>query len=310
MIIQTENLTKKFKSTEAVSLLNLTVEEGSIYGFLGPNGAGKTTTIRLLLGLIAPSAGEVLLFGQRLQRDKRQVLRNIGSLVETPSLYPHLTGKENLQVVTTLLDLPQERIGQVLQLVDLAQDAHRKVSEYSLGMKQRLGIALALVHQPRLLILDEPTNGLDPQGIREMREFLRTLPEKLSITVFLSSHLLSEVEQIATHIGIINRGKLIFQNTLSALQDQTRNLIAFQVSNPQKARALLQQHIVPNQNATQDDHTVLIRVNSENEVSEVTKRLVWEDIDIYAVIPQTLHLEDLFFHYTGKELPTLPPERS
>ena len=165
MIIQTDNLTKKFKSTEAVSLLNLTVEEGSIYGFLGPNGAGKTTTIRLLLGLIAPSGGEVLLFGQRLQRGKRQLLRNIGSLVETPSLYPHLTGKENLQVVTTLLHLPQERIGQMLQLVDFAQDAHRKVSEYSLGMKQRLGIALAPSISPGCSSCMNPPIPIHPEAL-------------------------------------------------------------------------------------------------------------------------------------------------
>ncbi len=298
MTIQTYNLTKKYGSVEAVSLLNLTVEEGSIYGFLGPNGAGKTTTIRLLLGLLAPSAGEVMLFGQKLRRGNRQLMSKVGSLVETPSLYLHLTGRENLQVVTTLLQLPQGHIAQVLDLVELAQDANRKVSEYSLGMKQRLGIALALIHQPKLLILDEPTNGLDPQGIREMREFLRSLPQRFGITVFLSSHLLSEVEQIATHIGIINHGKLLFQGTLQALQDQTRNLIAFTVNDPQKARDLLQPHLVPNPDVAQDDNTLVVRVNSDKEVPEITRRLVLEHIDIYAIVPQTLHLEDIFFQYT------------
>jgi lantibiotic transport system ATP-binding protein len=308
MTIQTYNITKKYGSIEAVSLLNLTVEEGSIYGFLGPNGAGKTTTIRLLLGLLVPSAGEVMLFGQKLRRGNRHLMSKVGSLVETPSLYLHLTGRENLQVVTTLLQLPQERIAQVLDLVELAQDANRKVSEYSLGMKQRLGIALALIHQPKLLILDEPTNGLDPQGIREMREFLRSLPQRFGITVFLSSHLLSEVEQIATHIGIINHGKLLFQGTLQALQDQTRNLIAFTVDDPQKARDLLQPHLVSNPNAVQDDNTLVVRVDSDKEVPEITRRLVLEHIDIYAIVPQTLHLEDIFFQYTGTTLQ--PDERS
>lgn len=301
MIIQTHNLTKKYGTAEAVSHLHLTVEERSIYGFLGPNGAGKTTTIRMMLGLIRPSQGEVLLFGRNLQRDKKEALSQIGSLVETPSLYLHLTARENLRVATTLLHLPQGRIEEVLKLVHLIQDADRKVKEYSLGMKQRLGIALALIHQPRLLILDEPTNGLDPQGIREMREFLRTLPEQLGITIFLSSHLLSEVEQIATHIGIINHGKLIFQNTLKTLQDQTKHLLAFTVGNPQRARLLLQQRLVTTHNPVQDDHTLLVRVHSEREIPEITRRLVMEGIDIYSVIPQTLRLEDLFFHYTDNE---------
>ncbi len=301
MIIQTNNLTKKYGPTEVVSGLNMNVEEGSIYGFLGPNGAGKTTTIRMLLGLITPSMGEILLFGQKLQHDKKHLLSRIGSLVEVPSVYSHLTGKENLRVVTTLLDLPQARIEQVLKLVDLTHDAGRKVQEYSLGMKQRLGIALALLHQPRLLILDEPTNGLDPQGMREMRDFLLILPEQLGMTIFLSSHLLSEVEQIATHIGILNQGQLLFQNTLAALQNETKGRISLKVSNSSRAKVLLQYHLAPTQNAIHDNQTLMIQVNSEYEIAEVIRHLIEENIDIYAVIPQTLHLEDIFFQYTERK---------
>ncbi len=301
MIIQTDNLTMKYRSTEVVSHLNLSVEEGSIYGFLGPNGAGKTTTIRMLLGLLTPSTGEILLFGEKLRRDNKHLLSHIGSLVEVPSVYSHLTGRENLQVITTLLNIPRTRIEQVLKLVDLIPDAGRKVQEYSLGMKQRLGIALALLHQPALLILDEPTNGLDPQGIREMRDFLRTLPKQFDMTIFLSSHLLSEVEQIATHIGILNQGKLLFQNTLVALQNETKGRISLKVSNFSKAQTLLQHHLVPTQNVVPDTQTLMVQVNSEHEVAEMTRRLVEENIDIYAVIPQTLHLEDIFFQYTERK---------
>ena len=301
MILQTNDLTKKYGSAEVVSHLNLNVEERSIYGFLGPNGAGKTTTIRMLLGLLTPSAGEILLFGEKLQRDKKHLLRRIGSLVEVPSVYSHLTGRENLQVVITLLNIPQARIEQVLKLVDLTHDAGRKVQEYSLGMKQRLGIALALLHQPTLLILDEPTNGLDPQGIREMRDFLRMLPKQFNMTIFLSSHLLSEVEQIATHIGILNQGKLIFQDTLTTLQNETKGRISLKVSDSTKAQALLQHCLVPTQDIVHDTQTLMVQVNSEYEIAEMTRRLVEENIDIYAIIPQTLHLEDIFFQYTGRK---------
>lgn len=301
MIIQTDDLTKRFKKNEVVSHLNISVEEKSIYGFLGPNGAGKTTTIKMLLGLITPTQGDIQLFGQSLRQNKKAILKNVGSLAEAPSFYPHLTGRENLQIVTTLLHLPKERIDEVLKLVDLTEPADRRAGTYSLGMKQRLGIALALIHQPKLLVLDEPTNGLDPQGIREMREFLRLLPERFGLTVFLSSHLLSEVEQIATHIGILNHGKLIFQGTLKALQDQTRNLIEFKVSDPQQAQGLLQNYSLASPPALSGDYSLTIRVPSEEEIAVIIRRLVENHIDVYAVVPQTLHLEDFFFHYTHKE---------
>lgn len=301
MIVETHGLTKKYGSTDVVSLLNLAVEERSIYGFLGPNGAGKTTTIRMLLGLITPSEGEILLFGRSLHTDKRQILHQIGSLVESPSLYEHLTARENLRVATTLLQLPPERIEYALHIVDLTRDAKRRVSEFSQGMKQRLGIALALLHQPKLLILDEPLNGLDPQGIREMRTFLHALPEQSDVTVFLSSHLLNEVELIATHIGILNQGKLLFQNTLEALQGETKNLVSFKVDNQEKARELLLQRLVSGAASEQDSHMVVVHVRSEQEISEMTKRLVEEGIAVYAVAPQTLHLEDLFFKYAGRK---------
>ncbi|MBN1659800.1 MAG: ATP-binding cassette domain-containing protein, partial [Anaerolineae bacterium] len=195
----------------AVAGVNLQVPARSVYGFLGPNGAGKTTTIRLLLGLLRPHAGEVHLFEEPLRRHRRTLLRRVGALVESPSLYPNLTGRENLEVTRRLVDATPAQAERVLHIVHLAGVAHHRVSGYSSGMRQRLGLALALLADPELIVLDEPTNGLDPAGMQEIRALLRALPEEYGVTVFLSSHLLAEVEQVATHIGIIQDGRLRFQ---------------------------------------------------------------------------------------------------
>ncbi|HYL99015.1 MAG TPA: ATP-binding cassette domain-containing protein, partial [Blastocatellia bacterium] len=214
LAIQTANLTRRYGSLTAVDGLSLEVPRGSIYGFLGPNGAGKTTTIRMLLGLINPDAGEVILLGLPLRRNRIALLSRVGTLVETPSIYPNLTGRENMEVTRRLRAVARSRVDRVLQIVRLDKDAGRKAIEYSLGMRQRLALALALLGDPELLILDEPTNGLDPSGIHEMRELIRRLPSEHNATIFLSSHLLSEVEQVATHIGIVNKGALSFQGPL------------------------------------------------------------------------------------------------
>ena len=217
-LIETRGLTRRFGARIAVDELNLSVPAAGVYGFLGPNGAGKTTAIRMLLGLIRPNTGEVRLFGVPVADNRASLMRRVGALVESPSLYPHLTGRENLEVTRRLLGAPRNLIDLALDTVKLTKDANRRVREYSLGMRQRIGLALALLNQPHLLILDEPTNGLDPAGIHEMRDLIRRLPDEFGVTVFLSSHLLSEVEQIAGHIGIIHEGKLLFQGTLAELQ--------------------------------------------------------------------------------------------
>lgn len=203
--IRTQCLSRRFGLQQAVDGLKLTVPPGRIYGFLGPNGAGKTTTIRMLLGLLRPSAGQIWLFGQPLHADRCRLLRRVVALVEVPSLYEHLTGRENLDVARRLLGTARAQVDRVLALVRLTGDADRPVRTYSLGMKQRLGLALALLDEPDLLILDEPTNGLDPAGIHETRVLIRELPEQHGITVFLSSHLLGEVEQVADTVGILHR---------------------------------------------------------------------------------------------------------
>jgi ABC-type multidrug transport system ATPase subunit len=215
MAIETAGLSRRFGSLQAVDRLDLRVESGAVYGFLGANGAGKTTAIRMLLGLIRPDAGSVRLLAARFARS---TLGRVGALVEAPALYGHLTGRENLEVVRRLTGRNRVDIDRAIETVRLSDAAGRPVDGYSLGMRQRLGLAVALLGDPELLILDEPTNGLDPAGIREIRDLLPALSAGRGITVFVSSHLLSEVEQIASHVGIIDRGRLLFQGPLATLR--------------------------------------------------------------------------------------------
>ena len=226
-IVKTNGLTKRYKDVLSVSNLDMSVKAGRIYGFLGPNGAGKTTTLKMLLNLVRPTAGEIDIMGKRLNSNTRMdILKNIGSLIESPSYYGHLTGVENLKILQTLLDVPKSNIDKVLQIVRLDRQRSKKVSAYSLGMKQRLGLAGALLSFPKLLILDEPTNGLDPSGIQEMRELIKSLPEQYGMTVIVSSHLLSEIDQMAEDVGIIANGKMMYQGALDRLHeiDKTKSL--------------------------------------------------------------------------------------
>ena len=218
-IIETHNLTKKYGSQTSVSHLNIHVKKGRIYGLLGRNGAGKTTTMRMLLGLTAPTSGEVTIFGKPFQGNEKNILPHIGCLIESPGFYPNLTGTENLKIFAELRGLRSPKyIKNALELVNLPYRDKKLFSQYSLGMKQRLAIALAVMHNPELLILDEPTNGLDPVGIHEIRTLIRSLPEKFNCTVFVSSHLLSEVELMADTVGILNHGRLLFEGTLEQLR--------------------------------------------------------------------------------------------
>ena len=218
-IIKTKNLTKGTDGHMRVKNIALKVPEGCVYGFLGPNGAGKTTTLKLLLGLLKPTEGTISFFGEQMtDKNRLSILKNTGSLIESPSYYGHLTGLENMQIIAKLKNTPAAEIEQVLDTVRLLEQRDKKVKQYSLGMKQRLGIAMALLGNPRILILDEPTNGLDPAGIREIREFIKNLPLTRQMTVIVSSHLLNEVEQMADMVGIINHGELIFQGTMQELE--------------------------------------------------------------------------------------------
>ncbi len=224
-IIETNGLTKGSGSRMRVNHIDLRVPEGCVYGFLGPNGAGKTTTLKLLLGLLKPTAGTVTFFGQKMtEKNRLSILKHTGSLIENPSYYGHLTGLENLEIIAKLKKVPASEITNVLQTVRLYEQRDKKVRQYSLGMKQRLGIAMALLGNPRVLILDEPTNGLDPAGIQEIREFIKELPVLRQMTVIVSSHLLGEMEQMADMAGIINHGELIFQGPLATLEARGENL--------------------------------------------------------------------------------------
>lgn len=241
-VIETDHLDYSFqKSRKILDDINLHVPRGGIYGFLGPNGAGKTTTLRLLLGLLRSERAAIRLFGREMRSNRIDILKRTGSLIEQPSLYLHLTGYENLDVFRRAYECPKSRIGEVLSTTGLSDAARNKVRTYSLGMKQRLAIAVALLHDPELLIMDEPTNGLDPNGMIEIRELVRGLNQQQGKTVLISSHLLSEVEKVATHVGIIHHGKLLFQGTLPDLQSLQRqhSLLEIEVDNVTQAEQIL-----------------------------------------------------------------------
>ena len=217
-IVTTEHLTKKYKSFIAVNDVSLHIRKGSIYGFLGPNGAGKSTTMKMLLGLTAPTKGVFTIDGKQFPADRIPILKEIGSFIESPSFYANLTGRENLDVIRRILELPKSAVDDALELVGLSEFGDRLAKKYSLGMKQRLGLAGALLGRPPILILDEPTNGLDPSGIHEIRNLIKSLPDLYDCTILISSHMLSEIELIADDIGILNHGHLLFEGSLDELR--------------------------------------------------------------------------------------------
>ncbi|MEW5553107.1 ABC transporter ATP-binding protein [Peribacillus frigoritolerans] len=296
-IVVTNELTKKYKKHTSVDGLNLRIERGQIYGFLGPNGAGKTTTIRMLLGLIKPTKGSIEIFGQNLIKNRLQILQRIGSLVESPTYYGNLTGYENLDAVRRLRDIPEKRVNEVLEIVRLTKVANRLTKEYSLGMKQRLGIAAALLSSPDLLILDEPTNGLDPSGIQEMRELIKELP-KSGMSVLVSSHLLSEIDQMATQVGIINNGKMIFQDSIERLRQKRKPLLKVGVSNVIEAKTILKGKGLKVD--MQKDFLCLAQTEPEF-VSEINSILVHSGVSVYRLEEVKRSLEDIFLELTGTE---------
>lgn len=222
-IIETRNLTKTYGNFTAVSRLNLHIQKGTVYGFLGPNGAGKSTTLKMFLGLIKPTDGAFCIDKKRFPQDRTVILRETGSFIESPAFFGNLTGWENLDIIRKILDLPKDSIEDALMLTGLTRFKNRPAKKYSLGMKQRLGLAGALIGRPPILILDEPTNGLDPAGIHEIRSLIRSLPEKYSCTILVSSHLLSEIELIADDIGILNHGRLLFEGSMENLKIKAHN---------------------------------------------------------------------------------------
>ena len=299
-VITTKGLCKAYGRQFAVDHLDLAVPEGCVYGFIGPNGAGKSTTMKMLLGLIHPSAGQVTLLGQPMNAQNRlALLQKTGSLIESPAGYGHLTGQENLEIVADLKGVPRKDIARVLDIVHLTGDKYRKVREYSLGMRQRLGIAQALLGSPQLLILDEPTNGLDPAGIQEMRALIAGMPDACGATVLISSHLLSELEQIVGQVGILNKGRLLFQGPLRDLQRHSLGDIELRVLRPQKAAETLRQSGIRAE-AGADGLFTLPPLRAEL-LAELVHTLADRGAGVVGISRRTKTLEEIFLSLTGPE---------
>lgn len=293
--VTTIGLCKRYGSETCVDHLALKVPQGAVYGFLGPNGAGKTTTLKMLLGLVHPSAGSVHLLGHELTpRTRLAVLREVGSLIESPSYYGHLTARENLEIVRRLRGLPAEEIDEALRTVRLDGQVKKPVNHFSLGMKQRLGIAAALMGRPRLLLLDESTNGLDPSGIQEMRELIRSLPSRYGMTVIVSSHLLGEIDQMADHVGVIRQGRLVFQGTMSGLHGMSAARLALRTQDNARARSLLPA-------ARSEGEWLLLDAMSDSEAARVSLKLAGAGIGLVRMEQRETSLEDIFLRLTGTE---------
>jgi ABC-2 type transport system ATP-binding protein len=296
-IIKTTALNYRFgKGPKTLDNIHLQVEKGSIYGFLGPNGAGKTTTLRLLLGLLKKQEGSITLFEKELDHHRIETLQKIGSLIEQPSLYNHLTAKENLEVWRKIYGAPKENVVKVLQQVGLEGTGSKKARQFSLGMKQRLSIAVALLHNPELLILDEPTNGLDPNGIIEIRELIKRLNRENGVTIIVSSHILVEVERTATHVGIIHKGRMLFQGTLNELQNKmhTHTLLQIDTSDNTKALQLLSPY-----GAQKAKDFLVLPVKERSVTATINRKLVEQNIDVFLLQPQQNDLEQIFLDITS-----------
>lgn len=295
-IIRTEGLSYSYaKTVQTLFNIDLQVQQGSVYGFLGPNGSGKTTTLSLLLGLLNNQQGTIEIFGKDLRHHRIDVLRRIGSLIETPSLYGHLTAKENLEVYRPIYGVKPQRINEVLKIVGLDATGKKTAKKFSLGMKQRLAIALALLPSPELLILDEPTNGLDPAGIIELRQLIKQLNQESGITILISSHILSEVEKMVSHLGIIYKGKMLFQGTLQqlhAFQQQDAKLF-INTSDNQAALTILR-----NYQPEYDGEKLTLSFSGIEQAAAINRTLMQHNVDVHLLQPAETDLEQLFINLT------------
>lgn len=280
-IIKTESLNFRFsKNKKVLDDISLNIPKGAIYGFLGPNGAGKSTTMRLLTGILPEQENAISLFGKPLKEQLPQVFDNIGALVESPALYLHLSGYNNLKYIAKLRNIPESRITEVLELVELSRDAKRKVKQYSLGMKQRLAIAMALLSEPQLLLLDEPVNGLDPNGMRDIRQLLVKLNKEKGITIFVSSHLLAEIEKMCTHVGIISNGKLRFEGTIQELSEQSgacKIQLTLQDAAPWRERLLADYPTT----VLESNSQLSVELDDREKIPDFTKALINQGAKLY-----------------------------
>mgnify|MGYP000131754914 FL=1 len=298
-VIETKALCKQYGPHTAVDHVELHVPQGCVYGFIGPNGAGKSTTMKMLLGLIHPTAGRVRLLGQELtEKSRLPLLRQTGSLIESPAGYLHLTAQENLEIVADLKGVSHKDIGRVLDIVHLTQDRNRRVGQYSLGMKQRLGIAMALLGSPKLLILDEPTNGLDPAGIQEMRALIRNMPAATGATVLISSHLLGEMEQMVEQVGIIDHGHILFEGPLTELQRHSRGNVTLRLLDPAKAAPILRANGLT---AHSDSCVVTLPPLQDALLADLVQKLAACGAGVVELTPRTKTLEEIFLSLTSEE---------
>jgi ABC-2 type transport system ATP-binding protein len=293
-IIAVKNLSFSFGNQKVLDNISLSVPKGSIYGFLGPNGSGKTTTIKLLLSLLKNNEDNISLFGESLKGNREDILKRIGSLIEAPALYHHLTGFANLKARAIIFDVTEERIREILAIVGLTDAASKKASKYSLGMKQRLGIGLALLSDPELLILDEPTNGLDPNGIIEIRKLIQKLATEFGKTIFISSHLLAEIERIATHVGILYHGKLSFEGKIGDLQGIKTADILIETDRNDVAKELL----AADYTVIQQGNVLKVAYQSQEQIASIVSALVHHKINVYSIYKEKKDLESLFLDIT------------
>ena len=293
-IIEIQNLVKDYGSFRAVDHLSLDVFQGDVFGFLGPNGAGKSTTIRMLLTLITPTSGHINLFGKNLKQHRSEILRSIGCIVEKPDFYNYLTAKQNLKILANIsgVDLKRNKIDELLELVGLTGRGDDKVKAYSHGMKQRLGLAQTLIHNPSLIILDEPTTGLDPKGIIDIRNLINHLSKDLGITIFLSSHILSEMELIATRMAIINKGKTIVQGSVNELLNTKEMVVIFNVDDAQRAVSIAKYEGYEIVSTDLTAHQFSVNLSKE-QIPFVNKKLVENNIAVYS-LESKRKLEDYF----------------
>ena len=293
--IETQGLTRRFGDRLAVDAVSMTVPERSIYGFLGRNGAGKTTTIKLLLGLLRADAGSARIAGIDIAADRLGAARKVGALLEAQGFHPHLSGRENLDLTRRLLGLPATEIDRVLEIAEMTAHGRRRVADYSLGMRQRLGLARAMLGAPPVLVLDEPTNGLDPEGIADMRRFLRELPARSGATVLLSSHLLGEIEQTATHVGILSHGRLVLEGALAELKAGLASEVAIGTDTPERAAALAREHGF---DVAHEDDALVARFapgeDARSATAALNRALCVAGIRIHALAPRQRTLETLY----------------
>lgn len=300
-VIETKHLTKQYGAQKSVADLSLHVQKGRIYGLLGRNGAGKTTTMKMLLGLIQPTSGEVSIWGMSLRGNEKKLLPRIGSLIESPGFYPNLTATENLRIFASLRGVPNRHaIRDALDLVGLPYQDKKLFSQYSLGMKQRLAIALAIMHDPELLILDEPINGLDPIGIAEVRSFIRRLCDEKGKTILISSHILSEIALLADDIGIIDHGVLLEEESLAQLEQNSSKHIRFTVSNTAQAARILERVFQESRFTIQDDHNLRLE-NLSLPVGKIVTAFVENGLEVSEAHTCEESLEDYFKRVTGGE---------